>query len=287
MPPFKPTSVLKQEFPRGEAHSMDALAFDEALQSQGVTLVHHRAMLCPQGIISKEDTLRRVHADHPNCTNGYLYEKMGVITAMFSDNTANPNPQDVGAIDGSSVQVTFPRTYDLSANRIYVCPWDRFYLNEPDILWPHYEIIEHNIAGRDRLRFPVVEVQQLIDNRMERYTAGIDFTVDAGGQILWAEGGRRPGLDTDTEGMKGRCYVVWYLYRPYWYVQRLGKEGRLIQTEDPATGKRVVTRMPFQAHLVRETDYENEQRNDSPGSPGSPESDRQLRGPRDGSFGPR
>jgi hypothetical protein len=282
MPPFKPTTILKQEFAHGEAHSMDAMAFDEALRSQGVTLVHHRAMLCPQGIIHKDDQVRRVHVDHPGCSNGYLYKKMGTVTAMFTENAASPQFQDIGQIDGSSVQVTFPRTYDLTNERIYVNPFDRFYLFEEDILWPHYEFVEHSIGGRDRLRFPAVKVDHLIDNRMEEYRQDVDFGVDATGQIQWL-GARRPGVDQDTEEGRGRVYMAWYLYRPYWYVQRLGKEGRLIQTENEA-GERKVVRMPFQAHLVRETSFENEQRNDSPSSP---ESERAMRGPRDGSFGPR
>lgn len=283
MPTYKPTTILKQEFPRGEAHSFDAGAFDEALRSQGVTLVHYRAMACPFGLAHKDDTTRRFHEDHPDCSNGYLYKKCGEITGLFTGNSSNPSFTDLGSVDGSTVTVTFPRKYDGSEETIYVCQYDRFYLKEETVLWPHWEIIEHNLSGRDKTQWPAIKVEHLIDNRLVEYREGTEFEV-RNGLIHWLAGERRPGIDPDAgDEQRGRPCTVWYLFRPYFYVQRLMHEGRFIQTEDEVTGERQVTRMPFQASLVREHVFENQQNNNDASSPTSA---REMKGPRDGSFGP-
>jgi hypothetical protein len=282
VPHYKPTTVYKQEFPRGEAHSMDAKAFDDAIRSQGVLLVHYRAMACPMGLIHRDDAMRRGHEDHTGCSSGYLYKKAGDVVGFFSGNSTSPNFQDVGMIDGSTVTVTFDRTYDKTDEPVYVAPFDRFYLAESAILFPNWELIEHNLSGFDKLRFPAAKVQHFIDNTGAEYKQDVDFTLREG-QILWTEGGRRPGIDPDTGGeQRGRVCSVWYLYQPHWYLQRLNHDGRIIQTED-ASGERKVERMHMQATLVREHVFEAQQKNDDENL----NTARETREPRDGSFPPR
>jgi hypothetical protein len=275
---YKPRHVYRQEFPAGEAHSMDADAFDDALRSQGAQFIHWRSMGCPQGMVNKDDTTRHTHADHSGCSNGYLYKCMGPITGLFTGNSSETQFQDPGAVDGSTVQVTFARDYDNKPGKMaYFSYADRFYLAEDSILYPHWEIMEYSVQGVDKLRFPATEVEHLIDSQMREYHQGVDFML-RDGNIVWVPG-RGPGMDPDADGQRGRVCSVWYLYRPYWYLERLGKTARIIQTED-ADGVRRATRMPVQATLVRETTFEDRERDDQPGRVNP----RDQRQPPDGSF---
>jgi len=159
-----------------------------------------------------------------------------------------------------------PREYD-NGKPLYLAPFDRLYFADEEVLWPNWEVIEHNIAGKERLRFPAECCPEIVDSRNETYTQGVDYDV-VGGGIVWRADGRRPGVDMDTQ--KGRICTVWYLYRPYFYVSRLGHDGRVAQYEDE-NGERKVHRMPFQAQLTREIVYENQQVSDDETKQGSGE----------------
>jgi hypothetical protein len=272
---YQATIVHQQEFARGEAHSFDVEAFNDAISSQGVTFVHYRAMGCPFGMKDPNDAMRHAHPPHPGtCSGGFLYKKAGEVTALFSANSQSPQFQDVGLIDGSTAQITAPHRYD-DGSKLYMAPFDRLYLADARVLWPNWQRVKHNIQGRDRLQFPVVEVQTLYDNRLEEYHQGVDFEI-RGGEIWWL-GDRRPGIDPESQ--EGRVITVTYLYQPYWYVQRLGHAIRVVQAEDEV-GDRVLHRLPFQATIVRENVFENQQRQDDA------ETERDQPAPEDGSFSP-
>lgn len=257
---FKPVITFQQKFPAGEAHSFDPNAFDDAISSQGVPLIHWRAMICPIGIVDKDDVTRRVHHDHPNCANGYLYHKIGIITPLMVGNSTEPQFEDIGLIDGSTVTATFPRKYLDCDVDVHIRPFDRFDLADETLLWPEWEILEYNgVTGKDKLKFPVKHVDRLIDNQLREYKEGEDFKC-CDGHIVWIEGGKNPGFDLSTEQKRGRIYSVWYLYQPSWYCQRLTHDLRVVQVQQ---GKeRRSMRMPFEATLVREHVYLNQQAQD-------------------------
>jgi hypothetical protein len=204
------------------------------------------------------------------------------VTALFGGDSESPSFHDLGVLDGSTATVTVPRTYDGEDRRVYVAPFDRFYLAEESILWPHWELVEHSPTRRDRLRFPAVRVELLVDSRLEEYRQDVDFAV-VGGQIAWT-GARDPGFESgvgDAE-QRGRVYSAWYLYRPYWYVSRVPHAIRVVQAED-AGGNRVTTRMPFQIALVREQAFEEGRA----AEPSEHADEREARAPRDSGFPPR
>lgn len=295
--PRQPSVNYQQDgFIRGEAHTFDPLAFDEAIRSQGVELVHHRAMICPKGVIDKNDQIRRVHEDHAGCSNGFLYKPIGIIRALFVDNNANPNHADVGLLDGSRSSVTFPRFYDVDGDYcqaentpIYIAPYDRFYLRETggNFLWPNWELVEHNLSGVDRLRYPAVKVENVIDSSLNEYKQGVDFDL-VHGRIKWRltdVRARNPGSDPESEALKGRVYTAWYLYHPYWYCDRITHEGRVVQIQDPLTGERRIEKMPMQVSLTRESVYENST-DTANTTDGTKPNLRANKAPRDGSFAP-
>ncbi len=261
---FSPTSV-----------SFDAQAFDDALRAHGVKLVHFRAMRCPVGLVDRYDT-RRPHEDHSGCSNGFIYTKAGTLTCIFTGNGNDTRQNDVGVLDGSTVQVTSPRMYDDTDEESQVANFDRFYLNEESITVPHWQLVEAHITGRDRLSFPVVKVVDVMDATGRRYNSS-EYDVEDG-QLVWKNGG--PGYDAERE--RGVIYAIRFTYRPYWYVQRVVHQVRVAQVE--TLMKRSVQRMPQGFVLQRETVFEKEEKDDQAPDPSSP---RQVKGPAAGTFGPR
>ena len=256
----------------------DPEAFDDAIRAHGASFIHWRAMRCPVGIVDLDDS-RRPDDDHSGCTNGFMYTIAGKVTCAFTGNNNQPQMQETGILDGSSVNVTLPRFYDDTGLPVYIVPFDRLYLAEESIVVVEWELTEAHATGRDKLRRPAVKVQDLVDNKGIRYTEGVDFEVQQG-QVVWLTQNRpQPDLQTG----KGAIYAVRYLFRPYWYVKRLEHEVRVSQVDDPE-GNRHTVRMPQAVSLMREFVFEKEEKD---AEAAHPESYRQVKGPREGSFGPR
>lgn len=280
-------NYLMTGFQSDEGFSFDIEAFDRGIRSQGVNMVHHRAIICPLGITDKNDTLRHAHPPHPGCSNGVLYKPIGIVRGLFVDNSANEKDNDIGTTDGSTARCTFPRHYDevlcpgdnAKPRQIYVGTGDRFYLDEREsnILWLTRELVEHSISGKDRLRFPAVEVENLIDNRLVEYRCGEHFDINENGELVWRQG-MDPGMDADTPDAHGRVFTVWYLYRPYWYVDRIVHQGRPSQVQEGDTMERSVQNLPMEVSLTREVQFQNER------AGGDNKNLRENRAPADGSF---
>lgn len=264
--------------------SIDPDAFDREIDAQGVRLVHYSALRCPVGMTDLDDN-RRPHEDHANCSNGFLYKRVGRITALLVSNSKQDRLEDIGFVHGASFTATFPRFYDECENcptkDFLMAPFDRFYLEEEAIVVPTWQLVRMNEAGSDRTNFPIVHVERLVDWREEEYFQGDDFDV-VKGQIVWRPGGRRPM--GDLENGRGAIYSVRYWYRPFWYCARLLHEIRVAQVEHPTDLTRKVVRMPQQALLNREFLFVNESNDDMTKDPRSP---RQAAAPEDGGFGPR
>jgi hypothetical protein len=267
-------------FPQ-QALTFDVEGFETAIESQGVELVHHRGQRCPVGLIDRYDS-RRPHDDHENCSNGMIYTCAGKFQALFTSVSNNPNFNDIGILDGSTVQITAPRFYlddeHELGKEIYVVPFDRFYLGESQILVEHWQLVESHVTGKDRLSFPVVNVINLIDAKGKRYTQGVEFDV-TDGQIVWRDS-RGPGFETDAN--KGVVYSIRYQYRPFYYCSRVNHQIRVGQVE--ILDERKLIRFPQSYTLQREYTFEKEQADKEAATPDSP---RQEKGPADGPFGPR
>jgi len=267
--------------------SFDAEAFDQAVRSHGVRLVHYTALRSPVGMTDLDDN-RRPLPDHSGSSNGFLYTKAGVIRALFLGNSNRPDLRDIGFVDGASSTVTFPRSYE-DGTEFYLAPFDRFYLEEESIVVPTWQLTRANASGIERLSFPAVSVEQLVDSRGDFYRQEQDFCVK-NGQVVWLDGGRRPMPDLET----GRDAVIGirYRYRPFWYCARMLHEIRVAQVESLVNDDRRLIRMPQQALLNREFLFLNENQDDqairNPKLPDSgPTSPRQAVEPEDGGFGPR
>lgn len=254
--------------------SFDPEAFDVAIRSQGVKLIHWRAMKCPVGLTDKWD-VRRTEPDHSGCSNGHIYTKAGEVTCLFVGNNNKQDQYDTGLMDGSTVQVTAPYTYDGCDAPVDVLPFDRFYLDEENITVTHSQLVEASIHGRDRLDFPVVNIIDVIDSDGKRHDPG-ECSVDAG-QVVWAK-----PLPYNIEAEKGMIYAVRFTYRPFWYVKNLMHQVRVAGVE--TIDGRGVRRFPQQWQMQREYIFEKVDRN--PDAPDSGDQ-RTVKAPRQMPFGPR
>lgn len=261
--------------------TLDLDAFDNFIRGQGVKLRHYRAMKCPVGMIDMYDT-RHPHEDHPGCSNGFIYELAGIVTCQFTSNSDKNRQQDMGQVDGSTVQASAPRFYDDNPTLpVHIVPFDRFYLDEDNITVVNWQIFEHNLSGVDKMRFPVEEVESLIDSSGDKYYQNDHFTLDKG-VLVWDKRAKNPGYDLTQE--KGTICSIRYKYRPYWYVSSLNHEIRVAQQQQ-LDGSRKIQRTGQAFTLQREYVFESKQKD--------PESDvnindlRSSVGPRDASFGPR
>lgn len=263
------------QFPSEFGTKFDVAQFDKSIRSHGIRFTHWRAQDCPVGMIDKHDE-RHPNDDHSGCSRGQIFTLAGTVTGMFTGSGAKVDQQGFGTMDGSTVMVTLPTRYDDSNEEVHVLNFDRLYVDD-GILVPKTQLVEAHIVGRDRLDFPVEKVIDIIDANGKRY--GQDaFTVE-GGQIVWGVG-RGPSFNAELNA--GTIYSCRYLYRPYWIVQRLVHQVRLATVTVPG-GKETV-RMPSQFLLQREQVFMNEAKDAQAPDPESP---RQVRGPKEGPYGPR
>lgn len=268
--------------PYSTSYSIEAT--DGLITSQGVTLKHYKAIPCPIGRFDKSDIRKSSHDDHgvPGigaCSNGLIYKPVGDLTCLFVTNTAKYNVVDSGMMTGTSAQLTLPRFYDdLPTKQVHVLPYDRLYYLDESITVEHWEEVQAHQSGIDKLNFPAVAVEIIVDNTGVLYYEP-DFTIE-NGKIKWLTQ-NRPGVNPETRD--GKVYSIRYTYRPYYYISDLVHEVRVTQIEN-INGQREVVRMPQTAIIKREISFENEQADDQAFVPNSP---RQIKKPSEPDFGPR
>lgn len=268
------------------AISFDVQAFDDAIRSQGTRFYHYSALRCPVGMVNIDD-LQRPHPDHEGCTNGFLYSKVGALTGLFTGNNKHKNAVEMGFYDGSTVQVTFPRHYDDCEKKVYIAPFDRFFLDE-SIVEPTWQLFVHHESGVDRLKYPVEQVLSLTDSSGLEYTEGQDFKVK-NGQIHWLDRRPSPFIDLGSpfahNATRGAVCSVRYVYKPFFYVGQLLHSIRVSQVSNGAD--RQIERMPQSALLHRE--YVSLTKDQNPNASSSIDADtlRTVLGSSSGSFGNR
>lgn len=265
------TGITTFDLPDGLSNAFDVEAVDELICAHGVIFEHERAMRDPVGLTSLDD-IRRPGTPAAHASNGMIYSSAGCFYAAMSSNSKDLRSAENGLVDGARASLTPARFYVGGTEHVYLHPGDRLFLkeqpgSEPTVLVPHQQLVESSGMRKDRLDYPAVRVQDVVDSAGIRFKADQDFKV-CKGQLEW--GARRP------EGP----YVVRFLYRPHWYVNRLIHELRFAQVDTPEG--RVVTRMPQNAEIYREYIYKNE--TPDPLGQGGP---REMPAPPDGGTGPR
>lgn len=254
---------------------VNAPSIDALVRANGAVLVHYKAIRCPVGLTSAMDD-RRPHDDHIGCSNGHIYKEAGTVTTTFTNNSSRVALKEYGEIDSSVVSVTLPRYYDNTEDDILVAQYDRFYFKDDVGAIETEDTVEASRTGIDRLRFPIVDVEYLIDANGIEYSKG-DFQI-IDGNIKWI-GPKRPTYDSRLG--KGVVFSCRYKFKPFFYVKTLVHEIRLGKKVLP-DGSLATQRMPYAVILQREIAFEN-QKNDQ----NAPYSPRKDTSPASGGFGPR
>lgn len=265
-----------------EEISFDVEEFDNLIRSQGVTLVHYRAMRNPIGMTDPNDIHHTAEEDFSHeVDNGFIYKKAGEVTVFFQTNQQKPDIITEGILDTATSLVTVPRYYDNCNDPVVLVPFDRFFMKDCEARVVTWQTVETSSTGIDRLQYKAFEVEHLIDANGREYRDGKDFKV-VKGDIKWLSSGKQPGYDAKKE--RGTVYVVRYRYQPHWYVKELVHEIRMAQVTNPATYDRNLVRLPYTAILQREYAFINARRKKNQEN----ESERDARGPDDDiNLGPR
>jgi hypothetical protein len=228
-----------------EQMGMDVSAFDTLIQGKAVPLLHHRALKCPIGLNDPQDVHRHHHTGC-GCSNGMIYRPIGRIYATLTSNQEDLQKLDIGYVNGASVVATFTRFYDSDhTKRAIIKPIDRFYLEQEDIWTGTWSVIARRRDELpDRLEYPAIQVEHLVDANNQWYHQNIDFDLNAEGDVVWR---------ADKGPQIGSVYSIWYLYRPHFYVAQLIHEIRLFPSRNFEDCSQVsMERIGICAVLVRE-----------------------------------
>jgi hypothetical protein len=273
-------------------HSFSLLFDDGFIEGAGIDYSHWKAMPSPIGLKDRGD-YRRDGLDAIT-SNGMIYTCAGVFTGCETDNTTDKKRTDGGVIDPSTSRLILPRFYNKvksvagsintapvdDGNRIYMAPGDRIYVSDPNanVKVSNYQKMTYEV-GPNVPMFPIVQLEvPIIDSRNISYVQGLDYCINANGNINWLAGGKNPGIDPETG--KGRVYSIRYLYKAFHYVTSIIKEVRM--TNVTQNGVRVPERMAYYVMIQREYIYHSQNRPDPQNVSASTTPNRAVQEPLDG-----
>jgi hypothetical protein len=245
--PRQPTGIQYKFNISDTQLSFDSEAFTNLLRSQGVKVVHFRAIPDPTGMATRGDD-HAVSAPRQS-SDGFLYVEAGEFQGSFLQNSNESTIDLLGDVQSSTAVMTIPDRYEGKGDSLLVSQYDRFYIKDIELRVVGKQYIEAGVTGVDRLQYPATAVEAIVDASGIYYREDTDYKINKDGNIEWT-GQHRPGFNP-TIG-RGVIYAIRYRYTPFYIVGRLLHEVRVSQITDPATFERKVTRMPYQVVLYRE-----------------------------------
>lgn len=252
---------------------------DDFIKSHGVSFEHYRAIPSPIGLKDRGEYRRSDSLDTIS-SNGFIYKKCGVFSAVLLGNSKREQDVEGGMFDYSTARITLPRYYDeegaaTTNTTIHLAPGDRIYIKDLETNVVNYQRVDYNPNGVDFLQYPATCVEFLIDSKGLEYRQGVDFKLTKAGCIDWIDGARNPGIDEETG--TGRVYSIRYRYTAHWYIASIINEVRVGNiTED---GIRKPARMPYHAMIQREYVYHNKVNGSAPDSLNKNETERTVQEP--------
>jgi hypothetical protein len=172
--------------------SFDAEAFDNLIKSQGIRLVHYRAIPDPRGMTSRGDTHDTLGIR--DSSDGFIYREAGVVQVFFQNNPNSSGVNERGMLEVSSAYITLPRNYENTEEPIIADVFDRFFLKDIEIRVAAKQYVEASDTNVDRLQFPATCVEYIVDANGVYYTENIDFNINCDGYIEWISQ-HRPGFN--------------------------------------------------------------------------------------------
>jgi hypothetical protein len=228
--------------------SFDASAFDALVRSQGVRVVHLRAIPDPSGKADSGDTHAVQGPRQPS--DGFIYKEAGCMQVFFSNDSSQFQVEIEGLIKHDTAVITPPAYYEDDPTKpVLLAPYDKLYIKDVELRIINQQFVEASSTGIDRLQYPATCVEHLIDANGVEYEEGKHFVITPEGHIKWISQ-TRPGWNPRLN--RGVVYGIRYRYIPFFVVARILHEVRVSQVTDPNTYERKVERMPYQVLVVRE-----------------------------------
>ena len=227
--------MLYGQFPdQSPQVGMNGKAFEQLIRAHGVRMIQLRPLPCPN-----QRSLNG--GDHdPNCNlcyNGYIYYGRTEFIGAFMGNSINKNYGLSGTWDKDGAQVIVP-SKDINNNEMDFQMGDQLIMPDHTVRFP--QRVQHNQTGIDRLHFPAIDVDVIMDSSGQEYAKNVDYKVDENGMIKWLTQ-NRPGYDLDLNA--GMVYSIAYYTRPYLSIQSMPHQLRTTQTQLP-DGTTVQERFP-------------------------------------------
>lgn len=219
--------------------------FDQLISQRGIRFIHHKAIPCMN--IKSTDFM----AHEPDCEfcddSGLIYYESKEIWGIFSGNSIEKTFEAHGVWETGSAVVTLPTTY-ADGTQADFNTFDR--LEMPDFTVRLWELkgYEPRPGNVQELRYPVEKVEYastIVDDVQKFYQEGVDFNVDASGEIVWIDG-RQPSYNA---ALQRGAVVGWaYFAKPIYVVLQSLRELRV--TQELVNGTKTAIRLPQQI-LVR------------------------------------
>jgi len=128
--------------------------FAAFIDSNGVELIHYKAIPCPVGLEDEQDSVHKNHVPHAGCSNGYIFIEAGCLVATFNNAPNLWNLGDTGLVSGSTCMVTFPFTYTDGITPVVIAVQDRFYLKDIQCYVTSQQRFQRGNGTTDFLHFP-------------------------------------------------------------------------------------------------------------------------------------
>lgn len=241
-PPTSTPSMFPRNLPDP---SIRGDAFDQQLRNKGVRFIHKRAMPCPN--VNNIDD----NAHDPNCpicdgSGIYRYSEQEII-GIFQGNQLERLFEQQGVWEIGSAIITFPTEYD-DGQQADFNTFDHVVM--PDFEARTWQVFEYEGTPVQKLRYPITSVDQMtsVENGVIRtYEAGVDFNINADGNIEWISG-QEPAYDNINE--RGTVVTVSYFLNPVYSVLQSMRELRV--TQELVDGQKTARRLPQQVLVKRD-----------------------------------
>jgi len=199
---------------------VNPLAYEDLIRGHGIRMVQSKPIPCPN-----QRTLNG--GDHdPACTrchNGFIYYGDKEFVGVFMGNSLQKNFGMNGVWDYDNATIILPAK-DSSGVEMDFNYFDQIRI--PGKAVRYYQRVEASQTGVDRLHFPAISVEMLIDASGVSYAQGVDFELDSSGRIRW-KGSSRPGYDLMLDS--GSIYSIAYFTEPVFTVISLPHQIRSTQ----------------------------------------------------------
>lgn len=214
--------------------TLNPAIFEQLIKSQGIRILHAKPVPCP----FVTDISQSYHSPScAECLNGFVYFGPREFVGVIMSNTLERRFGINGTWDVDSLQLLVP-VFDSGGQRLDVSYFDQLILLDTPLV-RYYQRVEHSQSGIDRLHFPAVSIEFILDNSGQRYLPGVDVEIKDG-RLHWI--GKRPQWDSVLD--KGSIFSVSYYVRPSLTVLHLPHQLRMAQTQSEPGSNNITERYP-------------------------------------------